>query len=83
MLSYIEFGYFRVNDTKFPFDKNGADFSHFNIEEQKLRFLFAQKAVKALDMLNCKEDVDLNKLNIKRSKSKRKTTDLTVFISLV
>lgn len=63
MLSYIEFGYFRVNDTKFPFDKNGADFSHFNIEEQKLRFLFAQKAVKALDMLNCKEDVDLNKLS--------------------
>lgn len=60
MLSYIKYGYFKVNDTKLPFDKGEADFSNFNIEEQKQRLEFAKRIVIALDMLNCKEDVALH-----------------------
>jgi len=65
MLSYIEYGYFKYNDIKFPFDRDEADFSNFNIAEQKQRLKFAKRAVEALDLLNCNKDVDLHKLSIK------------------
>lgn len=64
MLSYIEYGYFKINGKKLPFDKDGANFSDFNIEEQKQHLVFAKNAVKALDILNCKKDVDLHEFGI-------------------
>lgn len=64
MLSYIEFGYFKINGTIFKFDRDVADFSHFDMKEQKYCLKFAKRAVEALDMLNCKKDLDLNELSV-------------------
>lgn len=63
ILSYIEYGYFKIDGTKFPIDEGKADFSNFNIEKEKELLTFAKKAVEALDMLNCEEDVDLHTLS--------------------
>lgn len=65
MLSFIKYGYFKINGIKFPFNKNGVDFSNFDIEKQKQHLAFAQKTVKVLDLLNCNKDIDLRELSIK------------------
>lgn len=62
LLSYIEYGYFEINGAKIPFDSANADFSNFDIEEQKIRLEFARRSVQVLDMLNCKADIDLSSL---------------------
>ena len=62
LIDYIEKGYFQVGNTKFPFDKGGADFNDFDIDKEKKRLLFAQRSVRVLDMLGCKEDLDVTKL---------------------
>ena len=62
MLSYIKIGYFSMNGVKMLFDKENADFSNFDMENENNRLLFVKKAVKALDILNCHEDIDLSKL---------------------
>lgn len=62
LLDYIEKGYFQVGSAKFPFDKDGANFNDFDIDEERERLLFAQRSVKVLDMLGCKEDLDVSKL---------------------
>lgn len=62
LLDYIEKGYFKVGSAKFPFDENGANFDGFDVDKEKGRLLFAQRSVKVLDMLGCKEDLDVTKL---------------------
>lgn len=62
LLDYIEKGYFQVGKAKFPFDEDGANFNDFDIDKEKEHLLFAQRSVKVLDMLGCKEDLDVTKL---------------------
>lgn len=63
MLSYIEHGSFEFDNITIPFERSGADFSKFNIEEQKKHLKSIQDIVKTLDLLNCKEDLDVNELS--------------------
>ena len=63
LLSYIEKGYFQVGGVRFPFDSTGANFKNFDIDKEYDRLLFAQRSVKVLDMLGCREDLDLSTLS--------------------
>lgn len=63
LLNYIEKGYFQVDDVRFPFDATGANFKNFDIDQERDRLLFAQRSVKTLDMLGCREDIDLSTLS--------------------
>lgn len=65
LISYIEEGKFQCNGTDFPFDYNGADFSNFNIEEEKARLKYAKKIVDLLDLFGCKKDLDISSLKDK------------------
>lgn len=65
MISYIETGTFQWNGVEFPFDFNGADFSNFNIEEEKSRLEYVKKIVSLLDLLGCKKDLDIETLGDK------------------
>lgn len=62
LLDYIEKGYFQVGKVKIPFEKDGVNFNDFDIDEERERLLFAQRSVKVLDMLGCKEELDVSKL---------------------
>jgi hypothetical protein len=63
MINCIEFGYFAVNGLKCPFDKESADFSDFNMEEQRERLNFCKRTIQALDTLGCNSDIDLTTLS--------------------
>ena len=63
LLSYIEKGYFQTGGVRFPFDSTGANFKNFDIDKEYNRLLFAQRSVKVLDMLGCREDLDLSTLS--------------------
>ena len=63
LLNYIEKGYFQVGGVRFPFDFTGANFKDFDIDKEHDLLLFAQRSVKALDMLGCREDLDLSILS--------------------
>lgn len=62
MLSYLEAGYFKVNDVKMPLDKSGINNSNFDVVEQRERLEYVKKIVKVLDMLKCSEDIDIKDL---------------------
>lgn len=62
-LHYIEKGYFQIDNVKFPFDPVGMNFKGLDIDKERNRLLFAQRSVKALDMLGCREDLDLSTLS--------------------
>lgn len=59
MLSYIEHGSFEYGNITIPFDRDGADFSNFDVEEQRKRLKSVQNIVKVLDLLNCKQDLNI------------------------
>lgn len=61
-LKWIETGYFEANGAKILFDLKSANFSNFNIQEEKDKLLFAKRSVQVLNLLNCKEDLDLPSL---------------------
>lgn len=63
MLSFIEAGYFEVDNTRFPFFSTDYENSNFNIEKEKARLEFAKRSVCVLDTLNCKADLDLSILS--------------------
>ena len=63
MLSYIEHGSFEYGTVSVPFDRDGADFSNFDVEEQRKRLKSVKDIVKVLDFLNCKEDLDIIELS--------------------
>ncbi len=62
MLTYIDKGYFEINGQKCPFDYENADYSKFNIDEQRNILSFAQKAVAVLDILGCKKKLSMKSL---------------------
>ena len=62
MISYLENGYFKVNDVKIPFDYNEKEISGFSIIKEKEYLCFAKKVVKTLDLLGCSEDLDISNL---------------------
>lgn len=59
MLTYLENGYFMVDDNKIPFDYTDIDNKHFDIENEKELLNHAKKVVKVLDILGCSEDIDI------------------------
>lgn len=62
MLSYIDAGYFEINGQKFPFEYDGADYSNFNIEQQKTILDFAKKSTEVLDILRCDKKLLMSSL---------------------
>lgn len=60
MLTILDKGYFKVNNIKIPFDRNGVDSSNFDIENERKRLSFVKDIVRVLDMLGCSEDIDIN-----------------------
>lgn len=66
MLSYLEKGYFKIDDIRIPFDYDGMeDSSNFDIEEERGVLEFAKRIVKVLDILGCSEDINLKDMNAK------------------
>ena len=63
MLTYLDKGYFKVNNIEIPFDYNGMDSSNFDIEKERKHLSFAKDVVKVLNMLGCSEDIDINDMN--------------------
>lgn len=63
MLAYLDKGYFKVNDSKIPFDYSGMDSSNFDIEKEQKHLSFAKDVVRVLNMLGCSEDIDINDMN--------------------
>lgn len=63
MLSYLNEGYFKIGNAKFPFDYSGMDTSNFDKEYENDRLLNAKEIVKMLDILGCEEDINLKELN--------------------
>ena len=62
MLSYIEAGYFESEGHKFPFNFDSADFSNFDIEEQKKILKAAKRADETLKILGCKKPLLIKEL---------------------
>ena len=62
MLSYIEAGYFESEGHKFPFNFDSADFSNFDIEEQKKILEAAKRANETLKILGCKKPLSIKNL---------------------
>lgn len=60
MLSYLEKGYFKLNDVKIPFDYKGLNSINFDIQEECKRLQYAKKVVRVLDILGCSDDIDIN-----------------------
>ena len=69
MLSFIENGYFQIEDTKFPFDENNADFSNFNIKDQRQRLDYIRRGVRVFDILKCNSDLDLSTLTDEQARN--------------
>lgn len=63
MLTYLDKGYFKVNDIEIPFDYNGMDSSNFDIEKEREHLSFAKDVVRVLNMLGCSEDIDINDMD--------------------
>lgn len=62
MIAYIENGSFCYDGITFYFDNEGANYSNFNIDDEKETLSFAKQVVQVLDILNCKKDIDINAL---------------------
>lgn len=59
MLTYLDKGYFKVNDIRIPFDYDGMDSSNFDTEKEREHLDFAKDVVSVLNMLGCSEDIDI------------------------
>ena len=62
LLSYIDNGYFEINGKKHPLNYKKASISSFDKQTEYKRLEFAKRTVQVLDLLNCKEDLDLSTL---------------------
>ena len=65
ILSYLDNGKFKFNNIEIPFDYDGANFSNFNIEEERKHLELAKKIVQVLDMLGCADDIDVDDMDDK------------------
>lgn len=62
IITYIENGSFSYNGIEIPFDNSEADFSNFDIKEEKSRLDYLKKIIQVLDCLGCRKDINLKKL---------------------
>lgn len=62
MISYMEKGEFRVNDTVFPFDYDGVKLIDFDLNIEKERLEYVKQIVKVLDLLRCEDDIIISQL---------------------
>ena len=53
MLSWIEYGYFKIDENTFFFNREELDFSNFDIERERENLKFAKKVVDVLDLVDC------------------------------
>lgn len=60
MLTYLDKGYFKINDVRLPFEYTGLESSDFDISEEKKHLKWAQDIVNVLDILGCDDDIDIN-----------------------
>lgn len=60
MLTYLNKGYFKVNDVKISFDYNGMDLTNFDVDKQREQLNFAKDIVRVLNTLGCSDDIDIN-----------------------
>lgn len=62
ILSYIDKGYFKVNETIFldSFEKKDCN---FEVDKLREHLIFAKKTVRLLDILNCTEDINISDIN--------------------
>ena len=60
MLTYLDKGYFKVNDVTLPFEYKSDNSSELHIDEEKKHLKWAQDIVKVLDILGCNDDIDIN-----------------------
>lgn len=63
MLTYLDKGYFKVNDIEIPFDYDGLDCSNFDTEKEREYLFFAKKVVRVLNILGCTDDININDLS--------------------
>lgn len=63
MLTYLDKGYFEVNNVRFPFSFNGMNIKNFEIKRESENLIFAKKVVQVLDLLGCSDDINTNDLN--------------------
>lgn len=64
MLTYMDKGYFKINDVKIPFDYSGMDSTNFDIEKEREHLAFAKNVVRVLNMLGCTDDIDINDMDL-------------------
>lgn len=62
MISCIEAGCFQWDGLELPLNFKDADFSNFNVEEEKTRLKNIKKIVSLLDLLGCKKDLEIDSL---------------------
>lgn len=79
ILSYIDKGYFQLGEITVPFDRDGADFSDFDIEEQRKRLTEVRDIVKVLDTLNCNEDLNLVELSDLDLRTLKRLVDALIY----
>lgn len=60
MLAYLEYGYFKIDDTEIPLDKKVINKERFNASVQKEHLEYYVKIVKMLDALGYSGDLNLN-----------------------
>lgn len=63
MISYLEYGYFKVGDEKLPLDSSGTDLTDFDISKEKENLEFVNRIVEVLDILRCPEDINIKDMN--------------------
>ena len=63
MLAYIDAGYFELHGKRFPFNKKNADFSNFNIEDQRKNLKTIKELTQVLDSLGCKKKLKISSLS--------------------
>lgn len=62
MLTYYDKGYFKIGETKIPFDYQGIDSSNFDMDEERKHLIYAKDIVRTLDILGCEDDLDVKEL---------------------
>lgn len=69
MLTYLDKGYFEVNNIRFPFSFNGMNIKNYEIKRERENLIFAKKVVQVLDLLGCTDDININDLSDEESRN--------------
>ena len=63
ILSYMDKGFFKINDIEIPLECGDIDFSNFDKEKERERLLHVKEIVRVLNILGCTDDIDISDLN--------------------